>query len=293
MLSLLLLAMLVWDPRVHSSAFAQSGAATLDSQPPNPPGTPKSWAEAAVRNQLSIIQDDGHPIRYIVRVVNRKGDTTREVIESVQGNVARLIQRDGKPLTAKEDAEERSRLNGILASPGDFLKHEQRNGPGRNYALQVIKLMPSATLYSYTPGQPQPPGASSPQVVIDYKPDPAFHPPTMVSELLTGLAGRVWIDARTGIMTRMQADVIRPVNFGWGFVARVYPGGHIEVEQTLVVGRRWAVAHVDSNVTVREMMLRTVNDKTKMNAWNFQMLPAPMPYQDAVHALLAEKIPLQ
>src|SRR6185312_13298866 len=293
MFSVLIVAMLAWGSCLFQSARGQAGSVAAGPESALPSGTPNSWVEGAVRNELVLIQDEKHPIRYVVRVVNRKGDTTREIIESAQGNVARLIQRDGKPITAKEDAAERSRLNAILASPGDFLKHEQRNGPGRNYALQVIKLMPSATLYSYTPGQPQPPGASSPQVVIDYKPDPAFQPPTMLSELLTGLAGRVWIDARTGIMTRMQADVIRPVNFGWGFVARVYPGGHIEVEQTLVDGRRWAVSHVDSNVTVREMMLRTINDKTKMNAWNFQMLPAPMPYQDAVHALLAEKIPLQ
>jgi hypothetical protein len=40
-------------------------------------------------------------------------------------------------------------------------------------------------------------------------------------------------------------------------------------------------------------MVRTVNDKRKMSAWNFQLLPAPMSYQDAVRVLLAEQIPLQ
>lgn len=285
--------MLVCCACARHAAFAQADGATIGPLPPPPPGTPKSWAEAAVKHQLGIIQDNEHPMRYLIRVVNRKGDTTREIIESAQGNVARLIQRNGKPITSTEDAAERERLNGILSSPDDFLKHEQRNGPGRSYALQVIKLMPSATLYTYVPGQPQPPGVSSPQVVIDFKPDPAFHPPTMVSEILTGLEGRVWIDARTGTMTRIQGDIVRPVNFGWGFVARVYPGGHIELEQSLVDGKRWAFSRLESNVTVREMMLHTVNDKTKMNAWNFELLPSPMPYQDAVHALLAEKIPLE
>jgi hypothetical protein len=293
LLSLLIVAMAVWGVCLPHRAYGQAGSVVAGPEAPMPPGTPKSWAESAVRRQLEIIQNDDLPIRYVVRVANRKGDTTREVIESVQGNVARLIQRDGKPITAAEDAAERERLNGILTSPSDFLKHQQRNGPGRTYALQVIKLMPSATLYSYTPGQPQPAGATSPQVVIDFKPDPAFNPPTMVSEILTGLQGRVWIDAQTGTMTRIEANIIRPVNFGWGFVARVYPGGHIEFEQTLVDGKRWAYNHLDQNVTVREMMLRTVNEKTKMGAWNFKLLPAPMPFQDAVHALLAEKIPLQ
>ena len=232
-------------------------------------------------------------MRYLLRLVDRKGDRTREVIESAQGNVARLIQRDGKPITAAEDAEERSRLNQILASPDDFLKHVQHEGAARSYAMELIKLLPDAGLYTYTPGQPQPPGSSSPQVVIDFRPNPSFHPPTMMSELLTGLKGRVWIDARTGTMTRIEGDVLRPVNFGWGIVARVYPGGHIEFEQTLVDGKRWAFSHLNEHITVREVMVHTVSENTKMSAWDFRLLPAPMSVQDAVRTLLSEHIPLQ
>lgn len=260
---------------------------------PMPPGTPKSWVERAEQHELAIIEDEAHPVRYVVRKQDRHGDTTREVIESAQGNVARLIQRDGKPITAAEDEAERSRLSSILSSPEDFLKHEQRDNGSRTYAVQLLKLMPSAMIFTYAPGQPQPAEAASTQIVIDFHPDPKFHPPTMVSEALTGLAGRIWIDSRTGTLTRIQGNVLRPVNFGWGVVARIYPGGHIELEQTCVDGKRWAYSHLDEDLSVREVMLRTVSDKTKMSAWNFQLLPAPISVQDAVRTLLAEHIPLQ
>jgi hypothetical protein len=292
MLSLLSIAMLAWCWSAQS-AYGQAGSVIARPQPALPSGTPNSWVEAAVRNELTLIQDESHPIRYVARKVDRKGDITREVIESAQGNVARLIERNGKPITATEDAAERSRLNDILTSPNDFLKHQQREGAGRDYATQLIKLLPQAGIYIYTPGQPQPPDATSPQVVIDFSPNPAFHPPSMVAELLTGLKGRAWIDARTGTMTRIEGDVLRPVNFGWGIVARVYPGGHVEFAQTLVDGKRWTYSHLDVNVTVREMMFHVVNEKTKWSGWNFQLLPSPLSYQDAVHALLALKIPLQ
>lgn len=276
-----------------TTAKAQHTPATPADSSTMPAGTPDSWVASAVRNELAIIQDEHHPMRYLIRTVDRKGDRTREVIESAQGNVARLVQQDGKPITAAEDAAERSRLNDILASPDDFLKHQQRESAGRTYAIQLIKLLPQAGLYSYTPGQPQPPGSTSPQVAIDFKPNPAFHPPTMVAELLTGLKGRVWIDAQTGTMTRIEGDVLRPVNFGWGVLARIYPGGHIEFEQTFVDGKRWAYSHLNEDLTLREVMLHTVNDKTQMTAWNFQLLPAPVSVQDAVRTLLAEHIPLQ
>lgn len=293
MFALLILGSLAWGMCTGQFAEGQSNTAVFAPQPPLPPGTPNSWVEGAVRNELAIIQDDKHPMRYLIRSATRKGDMTREVIESAQGNVARLIQRDGKPITAEEDKAERSRLNDILTSPNDFLKHQERNSAGENYAIQLIKLLPQAGLYTYAPGQPQPPGASSPQVVIDFQPNPQFHPPSMIAELLTGLKGRVWIDEKTATMTRIEGDVIRPVNFGWGIVARIYPGGHVEFEQTRVDGKRWIYSHLDMNITVREVMLHTVNDKTKMSTWGYELLPSPISYQDAVHTLLAREIPLQ
>lgn len=277
------------------SSAAQRGTFPSLPAPPTPSGTPRSWIDRAEQHEVSILQDDARPLRYLIRKQDRHGDTTREVIESTGGNIARLIQRDGKPITPAEEEAERSRLNSILSAPGDFLKHkqEQRDSAGHNYAIQLIKLLPSAMIYTFVPGQPQPAGATSPQVVIDFHPDPNFHPTTMISGVLTGLAGRLWIDARTGTMTRIQAHVLRPVNVGWGVVARIYPGGHIEFEQTCVDGTRWVFSHLDEDLTLREVVLRTVNEKTKMSAWNFQLLPVPMSVQDAVRTLLGEPTPLQ
>ena len=276
-----------------AAAFGPANAQEPLIQQSLPQGTPRSWIDAAEKNELAIIQDDDHPIRYRMRKTDRKGDTTRQVIESAQGNVARMVERDGKPLSPDEDAAERTRLNDILKSPEGYLKHEERGSAARNYSIQLLKLMPSAMIYTYAPGQPQPPGSPSRQIVIDFRPDPAFHPPTMISEALTGLAGRICIDSRTRTLTRIEGRVLRPVNFGWGFVARIYPGGSIELDQKLVGGKRWVFSHLDEDLTMRAVMLHTVTDKTKMTAWDFELLPAPMSFQEAVHSLLVMPSPSQ
>jgi hypothetical protein len=204
-----------------------------------------------------------------------------------------MVERDGKPLSPDQDAAERARLNDILKSPQDYLKHEERGGAARNYSIQLLKLMPSAMIYTYASDQPQPSADASRQVVIDFRPDPAFHPPTMISEVLTGLAGRIWIDSRTRTFTRIEGHVLRPVNFGWGFVAKIYPGASIKLEQKLVGGKRWVFSHLDEDLTIRAVMLHTVADKTSMTAWNFELLPAPMSFQQAVRSLLATPAALQ
>ena len=80
MLSLLSIAMLAWCWSAQS--YGQAGSVIARPQPALPSGTPNSWVEAAVRNELTLIQDESHPIRYVARKVDRKGDITREVIES-------------------------------------------------------------------------------------------------------------------------------------------------------------------------------------------------------------------
>ena len=75
--------------------------------------------------------------------------------------------------------------------------------------------------------------------------------------------------------------------------AKIYPGGSIEFEQKLVDGKRWAYSYLDEDLTIREAMLHTVRDKTRMTAWNFELLPAPTSFQDAVRTLLAMPVPLQ
>jgi len=259
-----------------------------------PVGQPRAWAQAAATNELHIIDDDGNaPLRYRIRKIDTRSDTTRLIIETRQGDVARLIERNGQPLTAAEDAAERERLNAILQSPADFIKHHKRDNSTRTDVMQLVSLMPQAMIYTFVPGQPQSQSATSTQVVIDFRPDPAFHPPSMLADLLTGLEGRMWIDAGSQHVTRIEGQVIKMVNFGFGIVARIAPGGTIEFEQTNAGGNRWVYSHLVEKFSVRAMMVKTIPENTRMSASDFHLLPAPVTFQEAVHLLLATPIPLR
>ncbi len=258
-----------------------------------PAGSPKTWVDAAGENQQRILAgEDALPLRYRVHKVDVRGDVVREVIESREGNVARLIGRNAAPLSAEEDKAERERLEGILASPGIFLNREQRDRASRRYALELIHQMPGAMLWNFTPGQPQPPGARGQQVVIDFTPNPAFKPPTLVGEALTGIAGRLWIDAESHCITRIEGRILRPVNFGWGgLLARVSGGGTMAFEQANTGDGRWLYSRLSEHILIREMMLRTVHEDAELNVFDVQRLPSLPTYQDAIHALLAIPVP--
>jgi hypothetical protein len=275
------------------AVLAVSRCVAATSAKTEPVGPAATWVEAAVQNEVAILQQQGtFSVQYRERKVDSKGDVTRLMIESKDGGVARIIERNGKPITAAEDAAERTRLEDALNHPSEFLRHHHRDASTRNDAVELVRLMPKAMVYTYAPGQPQLPNVKAQQIVLDYTPNPKFHPPTMLSESLTGLAGRVWIDEETRHVTRIEGRVLRPVNFGFGILARLYPGGTVALEQVEAGDGHWVYSHVEDHLVVRAMMVKTMNENVDMRTSHIEPLPALVGYQEAIRMLLAEQIPL-
>jgi hypothetical protein len=151
--------------------------------------------------------------------------------------------------------------------------------------------MADAMINTYTPGQPQSgKNGGALEIVLDYMPNPKFVPPNTEAEALTGLKGRVWIDAKTHYVVRMEGTVFRSVNFGWGMLAHIYPGGKVEMNQTNAGGNRWIFTDFSMDLTVRALMVKTLNIRSNAKASDYQTL-APMSYQDAIRLLLATPLP--
>ena len=248
----------------------------------------RTWAVDCANNEILVIQHPGSYLRYRLHVVDEKGDQVRDQIETPEGSVARLIMRDDRPLTPGEDSAERDRLNGQLASPGAFARHIRREQDNKKMGVGLLKLMPDAMLWSYTPGQPQLPkesASSAELVVLDFKPNPKWSAPNMESEPLTGLEGRIWIDAHTRRMVHLAGRLSHAVNIGWGMVAHIYPGGTITLHQTNAGGERWIVEHIVEQLNLRALLVKNVKQRLIFDTADFQPVPA-MGYQQAIKTLL-------
>jgi hypothetical protein len=277
----------------NSEARTQTNSTTKDAEEAailsGPAG---AWVVDASANELLALHHKDSYLRYRMHSVNEKGDRVRDIIESKDGTVARLILLDGKPLAEAEDTAERQRLNDMLASPAAFAKHIRNGDSERRIADRLAPLMPDAMLYSYTPGQPQTGhNGGGLEVVLDYKPNPKFVPPNTEAQALTGLEGRVWIDAKSRYVVRMEGTVFHAVNFGWGMLAHIYPGGKLVLTQASAGGDRWIFTHFSMTMSVRALMVKTLNVNSNVDASDYQTLPGPMSYQDAIHLLLATPLP--
>jgi hypothetical protein len=155
----------------------------------------------------------------------------------------------------------------------------------------LVPVMADAMINTYTPGQPQSGrNGGALEIVLDYKPNPKWVPPTTEAQALTGLEGRVWIDAKTRYVVRMEGRIFRGVNFGWGMMAHIYPGGKVEMNQTNVGGNRWIFTDFSMQLSVRALMVKRLEIRSNAKTSDYQTL-GPMSYQDAIRLLLATPLP--
>lgn len=249
--------------------------------------SPRDWIVLACTNEVAAITHDSSFIRYRTHIIDAKGERLRDVVESKDGTVIRTLEENGKPLGADAEAAERKRLRDLASSPSDFAKHVKTDQTGKKLAIELIRLLPDAMLYTTAPGQADARSSTgAPLVVLDFQPNPAWHPPTTASEALTGIHGRIWIEASSSFVTRLDGEIFRSVNIGWGMVAHVYPGGKISLEQSNIGGNRWLYSHFIEQARVRALMVKTLDVRTEISTSNYQPLPGPLTYQQAIDLLL-------
>jgi len=273
------------------SAAAQPVGAPAAEKPNPISRTPQQWISAAAALELPMVKLENPYLRYHMLYQGNKGLELRDEIESRDGMVARLIALNGRPLTPEKDAAERARLQYLLDNPSDFYRHHKDDQDGKNLAVELIRQLPQAMIYTYAADQTPADHYPGPQVVIDFKPDPAFKPRTTKGEALRGLAGRIWIETGSGHMVRMHGSIIKDTNIGWGILARIYSGGTLDLEQT-DTGQRWIFSRLDEHITVRALLVKTINVNVKLQSSGYHPIE-PLRFQDAIHILLNTPLPTQ
>ncbi|HEY0759025.1 MAG TPA: hypothetical protein VGD59_07210 [Acidisarcina sp.] len=275
-------------PRKTLASFAVAAAALVCAALPQAVAQgypdPAALVRRASHNELQSNNANGQSVRYKLRKVDVKGVTTKEIVETKDGGVARLIAIDDKPLTPEQQKKELDRLNELLAHPEIQEHRRKREQEDDARANEMIRLLPDAFLYK-SAGMVQ--GPSGPAYRLTFVPNPSFQPPDREAEVYHGMVGELWIDKGQERLVKIDAHLIADVDFGWGILGRLYKGGSIMVEQADVGHHHWEATHMRLNLTGKAMMVKSLDFSTTEDSTDFQPVPHDLSYQDAVHLLEA------
>lgn len=187
---------------------------------------------------------------------------TFEVMELYGEPVARLIEKDDKPLDAKEAAKEEERIQKLTDKRRDeseedrakrLAEKEKARQKGREFVSEVadaynFRLVGSEVLNGRDTW------------VIAGEPRPEFQAHLKEAQMLSKFHGRLWIDKSEMQLAKMDIEAIDTASIGW-VLARIHKGTRIVYEQTRVNDEVWLPQHYEARVDMRIALLKSDNEQ--------------------------------
>jgi hypothetical protein len=257
----------------EGSSFAQTEQSA--------PIDPTALVRRATQNRLEA--DRNHrPLRFLLRKTGERRDTTKDIIETKDGDVARLVAINGSPLSTQANQAELDRLNTLANSPEIQEHRHKREQKDADRVNRMMRLLPDAFLYRF---EDMAPCAGWQCYRLSFSPNPHFVPPDEEATIFRGMAGEVWIDQEQERLTRLDAHLISDVDFGWGVLARLDKGGTILLEQADIGGHDWEVTGMKVNLTGKALMVKSLSFQITEETSHFSPVPPDLDYRKAIQLL--------
>jgi hypothetical protein len=243
----------------------------------------KALVEHALASELRATRESTHPMRYRLRKSTPRLTSTKEIVETRDGSVARLVAIGDQPLSQADEFTEQARLDGLLADPSRQRHRKQGQDDDTGRALKVLRALPKAFLYQFEGSVTSPTGRIE---KFTFSPNPAFSPPDLETQVLTTMAGELWIDAAQERVTRLEGHLERDVDFGWGILGRLNKGGRIVIEQADVGARQWRIVRFQMVMSGRVVFKNKTFDTVEIES-DFVPVPVGLSYRQAIEMLRA------
>ena len=224
-------------------------------------------------------------MRYRLHKVSPRLSTTKDIIETRDGDVARLVAMNDKPLSAGDEQKEQARLDALLADPDRQHHRKQSEDADTARVLKVLRTLPDAFTYQYAGPCAQSEGVRCERYT--FVPNPHFDPPDLETTALAAMTGELWIDPKESRVLRLEGRLQRDVDFGWGVLGRLNKGGWIVIVQSDVGNRQWRVVTFQMVMSGR-VFFKSRSFDTREDETDFAAVPANMNYTQAIQLLRGE-----
>jgi hypothetical protein len=196
------------------------------------------------------IQTTGGPQPHIV------DDKTYRTVPTGTGTLHLQLRENGGPVSAsvyRQQLETWAKTLEMAVNPGDprIQGALAKAATRRSERTQVVDATQQAYITTWL-GREMQDGYACDKLQLD--PNPNFQPHDAAPEILTHARLTLWIDQKSGQVVRGDADIIRDISFGGGFLGKVYRGGHFVLKQRPVTPNIWLASYYQYDFSGRKLM---------------------------------------
>jgi hypothetical protein len=233
-----------------SAAYGQTNA-PADALPPLPKDATQ-YVKDTIKHQLEAEATDHTHWRYHIHREDDKGSQDRDVIDTKEGQLARVVLLNGRPLTPEQRAVDQARMKKLVADPSERAKREKRAKDDDEKGTQMLKAIPEAFIFKYE-------GAENGQVILSFFPNPHYEAPNRELQVFRSMSGKMWIYRAEGRLARMDGSLFEDVTFGWGLLGRLNKGGTFSILQNRVGDNHWVYVSLDVKMIGHAVIFKSIN----------------------------------
>lgn len=248
------------------SCTAAWGGSGRQAQLPEKPG---DLVRETVKNENNPAAQDETFFTWRQRTVKPNRTIVRQMIETPDGLIGRVISINDRPLTREELRKEDQRVNRLLdPSQMSAKRKEQREDEQRT--RKMVAALPDAFQYTYA-GTEEKNGHAV--VNLHFTPNPGFSPPSRETLVFQGMEGDMTIDATAKRIVKIDGTMMRDVSIGWGIIGHLDKGGRFFVEQAPVAEGQWEITHMRLNFTGKALIFKSIRIDSDDTATDFKKVP--------------------
>ena len=255
--------------------------AVSQAQPPTVDAT--ELVRHMVAHELAAANASGY-YRYRMDKETPRGSETRDTVETSKWFIDRLVLKDGQPLSPAQTQQEDERLRDLLANPAHLEKLQGKERTDEARVRRMIKSLPEVFLFQYDGLVKN--GSDHDLVRLKFRPNTNVAARSLELRVLQGIDGTMLIDPTDERLVRVEAELFRDVDFGWGILGRVRRGGTFLLEQQKVGSDRWAISTLGMHYTSRIVLFVNVRTDSVSKASNFHCMSNDLTLQQGLELLL-------
>ena len=273
--------------RLPVLALAAAGMLVLSSAAQTSAPAPSETAQELARKVIARELAEGEqPRRYIYRLrreaAEGSGSTTRDILDTRDGLVSRLVASNDRPPTAEERAKDDRHLEKLLAHPEEQRKRKQRQKDDAEQVRKLLRAIPDAFLFEYDGAEPGPRGELA---RLKFRPDPDFDPPSRETIVYKHMEGTMVVEPRDLRLVRIDSALVENATLGWGLLARLNKGGRFTLEQSLLPDGEWQTTRMTLDFTGKAFLFKTIRIKQRQTITDFRPAPTNLTLAEGIELL--------
>lgn len=220
--------------------------------------------QTAVTTELAAARNDHSLWRY--RDEQRIERKTSIVVQTAQGSVKRLVEKNGQPLTAAETQAEEARIQSFIHDPEKLAKQKKDGASDDKNAAELLDMLPTAFTWKIA-------NENGDAITLTFAPNPDFNPPNMQARVLSAMAGELVVDKKQHRIKTISGKLTRDVTFGWGLLGRLKQGGTFRVERRELKPGLWQITETHVHIVGKALLFKNIGQQQEEVQTDFTQVP--------------------